>query len=155
MMGRREFVVLLATGIAGLAFPRICPARVESKEIIIRRDWQIGGAYENGVLQASFPIMFGDDEGRLATPSGIYRILEKLPNYHSRKYDAPMPFSLCFTRARNAIHSRGPQFKMPELAIRRCCRTHGCVTVEHRTMAWLFDWTPLGTKLTILGDRGY
>ncbi|MCX6762520.1 MAG: L,D-transpeptidase [Candidatus Moranbacteria bacterium] len=133
--------------------PLVSIADQEPEEIVIRRDLQMGGYYEHGKLVKSFPIMFGDDYGPLATPDGVYRVREKIIDYHSRKYDAPMPFSLFFTPARNAIHSRGPQFRMPALAIRRCCRTHGCITVDHDIAAWLYKRVPKSTRITIRGDR--
>lgn len=129
----------------------------EKKEIVIRRDIQMGGAFENGILIAEFPILFGDDVGSLATPEGEFRILWKSINYRSKKYDAPMPYSLFFTEGRNAIHSRGAKFKMPaDPEVRRCLRTHGCVSVGNDIAPWLFNWvddSPHGTKITICGYR--
>lgn len=139
-------IAILFSPLASIAGP-------EKQEIVIRRDLQMGGYYEHGKLVKSFPIMFGDDYGPLATPDGVYRVREKIIDYHSRKYDAPMPFSLFFTAARNAIHSRGPQFKMPAWEIRRCCRTHGCITVDHEIAGWLYEYVPVGTKITIRGNR--
>lgn len=129
----------------------------EKKEIIIRRDIQMGGAYENGILIAEFPILFGDDVGSLATPEGEFRVLWKSIDYHSHKYGAPMPYSLFFTGARNAIHSRGADFKMPtDPEVRRCVRTHGCVSVDNDIAPRLYNWVDTGrhgTKITIRGYR--
>ena len=153
-MKRRVFTALLFSGLLGLMLPRICLAQSVKKNIVIRRDWLRGGAYENGVMWLDFPILFGDDEGRLATPEGIYGILGKGKNYHSKKYDAPMPYSLFFTPARNAIHSRGPNFKLPEdFETRRWLRTHGCITAEHHIAEQLFYWADNKTTLEIIGKR--
>jgi lipoprotein-anchoring transpeptidase ErfK/SrfK len=149
-------IVLFFVAIA-ILFSPIAVSAWEKKEIVIRRDIQMGGAYENGVLVAEFPILFGDDTGSLATPEGEFRVLWKSINYHSKKYDAPMPYSLFFTNARNAIHSRGANFKMPaDPEVRRCLRTHGCVSVDNDIAPWLFDWVDVGTngtKITTLGNR--
>ncbi|HLM83702.1 MAG TPA: L,D-transpeptidase [Candidatus Bathyarchaeia archaeon] len=130
---------------------------MEEKEIVIRRDTQMGGAYEWGILVKEFPILFGDDEGPLATPEGVFRVKWKSIDYYSRKYKAPMPYSLFFTDGRNAIHSRGKNFVMPnDPEIRRSCRTHGCISVDNDIAPWLFNWAkagPRGTEITIIGYR--
>lgn len=155
IMRRRDFVALLFAGIIGSVFPpRICFADF-GKRIIIRRDWLRGGAYEeNGILLLDFPILYGDDEGYLATPAGVYRVREKIINYHSKKYDSPMPYSLFFTRGRNAIHARKSGFKVPEdFETRRWIRTHGCITADHHIAKQLYSWANIGTPIEIIGNR--
>ena len=148
--------IMLFIVIATLFSPTISIAW-ERKEIVIRRDIQMGGAYEYGILVKEFLILFGDDVEPLATPEGEFRVLWKSIDYHSKKYNAPMPYSLFFTGARNAIHSRGGNFKMPKSPeVRRCLRTHGCISVDNDIAPWLFDWVDTGshgTKITILGNR--
>jgi lipoprotein-anchoring transpeptidase ErfK/SrfK len=122
------------------------------KEIVIDRTLQLGGAYFNGKLIAQFEVMTGDEEK--PTPPGEFIVLKKTANYHSKKYDAPMPYSLFFTEQKNAIHARGIGAELPHRSMRRYYASHGCVSVSYSVMAnWLFEWAGIGTKITIVGYR--
>ena len=124
-----------------------------NREIVIRLDAQLGGAYENGILILEFEIMSGDGPGGAKpTPTGNFRIIMKEEKYHSKKYDAPMPLSLFFT-SEHAIHARGWHAKLPPRELRRYYSSHGCVSGDFDAIKLLFNWAPIGTPVTIIGDR--
>lgn len=120
-----------------------------AKVIFINQPRQVGTAYENGKKVREFPVLTGDDEA--TTNPGIYVIRWKVPDYHSRKYDTPMPFSLFFDmRQRKAIHEGG----VPTGPERTEVATHGCIHVEQPHIEWLFDWAEEGaTAVVISGER--
>ncbi len=120
-----------------------------AKVIFINQPRQVGVAYENGKKVREFPVLTGDDEA--TTDPGIYVIRWKVPDYHSRKYDTPMPFSLFFDmRHRKAIHEGG----VPAGPERKEVATHGCIHVEPPHIEWLYDWAEEGaTAVVISGER--
>ena len=98
------------------------------KVIWIDQPRQVGLAYENGQKLLEFPVLTGDDE--CTTNPGVYLIRWKVPDYYSRKYDTPMPYSMFFDlRQRKAIHEGG----VPPLPEKRELATHGCIHVEPPT----------------------
>ena len=128
------------------------PIHAESgKEIIIRLDFQKGGAYKDGILVREFEIMSGDGPGgQKPTPRGNFSVIRKSEKHYSQTYDAPMPFSLFF-KPLYAIHSRGGE--LPVREVRRNYASHGCISVDHEVASWLFGWAPIGAPVTIIGDR--
>jgi lipoprotein-anchoring transpeptidase ErfK/SrfK len=119
------------------------------KIIWINQPTQVGVAYENGKKVLEFPVLTGDDE--CTTNPGIYLVRWKVPDYYSRKYDTPMPYSMFFDmRQRKAIHEGG----VPLPPERKELATHGCIHVEPPHIEWLYDWAEEGTTAVVIsGER--
>ncbi len=118
------------------------------KVIWIDQPRQSGAAYEKGKKLYSFPIMTGDDE--TPTPPGAYVVRVKDPNYYSRKYKQPMPYSLFFDyRAKRAIH----EGVVPDPSEMSKWATHGCIHVEEPTMQRLYDWADAGKTVVVVRGR--
>lgn len=81
-------------------------------------DRQLVSAYRNGHEIGTSVILYGA-EGR-DSPVGSFPILDKRADYHSRAYDAPMPYSLWLTNDGVAVHGSD---------VRWGRATHGCVGV--------------------------
>ncbi len=122
-----------------------------NKVIWIDQPRQTGAAYENGQKLFSFRILSGDDE--TPTPPGAYVVKVKDPNYYSRKYQQPMPYSIFIDyRAKRAIHEGG----VPDQSEMGKWATHGCIHVEEPEMKRLFDWAePRKTLIVIRGKRDW
>jgi lipoprotein-anchoring transpeptidase ErfK/SrfK len=120
-----------------------------NKVIFINQPRQVGVAYENGKKVLEFPVLTGDDE--CTTNPGIYIIRVKDPDYYSRTYDTPMPYSMFFDWPhRKAIHEGG----VPTRAEKRELATHGCIHVEQPYIEWLYHWAEEGaTAVVISGER--
>jgi lipoprotein-anchoring transpeptidase ErfK/SrfK len=119
--------------------------RQYEKVIWINQLKQVGTAYEGGKKVLEFPVLTGDDE--TTTDPGIYLVRAKDENYHSRKYDTPMPFSIFFDlKARKAIH----EGEVPPPPERIEVATHGCVHVEQPYIEWLFDWAEVRKTVVII-----
>lgn len=75
------------------------------------------------------------------SPVGTFPILQKAEDYHSRTYDAPMPFMLRLTADGVAIH--GSQ-------VRPSAATHGCIGVPTEFARQLFGQAKLGDLVVIV-----
>jgi lipoprotein-anchoring transpeptidase ErfK/SrfK len=119
------------------------------KVIFINQPRQVGVAYEQGKKIREFPVLTGDDEA--TTDQGIYVIRVKDPDYYSKTYDVPMPYSMFFDWPnRKAIHEGG----VPPRAERRELATHGCIHVEQPHIGWLYHWAEQdATAVVISGER--
>lgn len=144
------FLAAASCALTGVADARSFDIFQEYDKIIwINQPLQMGVAYEQGRKVLEFPVLTGDDEA--TTDPGIYVVRMKVPDYYSRKYDAPMPYSLFFDwRQRKAIHAGG----VPTGPERTELATHGCVHVEQPHMEWLYNWAEQGaTAVVISGER--
>lgn len=97
--------------------------------------------YRGGYEIGRSSIIYGDEDK--PTPAGTFPILDKKPNYVSRKYGSPMPYSLWLTRSGVAIHGS---------EVGRRYATHGCVGVPEEFAALLFDAARVGDRVTITHD---
>jgi len=75
------------------------------------------------------------------SPAGTFPILQKAEDYHSRTYDAPMPFMLRLTADGVAIHGSD---------VRASAATHGCIGVPTDFARRLFAQAKLGDRVVIL-----
>lgn len=75
------------------------------------------------------------------SPLGTFPVLEKAEDYHSRTYDAPMPFMLRLTADGVAIHGSD---------VRAGAATHGCIGVPTAFAHQLFDQVKPGDPVFIL-----
>lgn len=100
---------------------------------------QLVSVFRGGHEIGSAVILFGTD-GK-PTPTGSFTILEKRADYHSRSYDAPMPFMLRLTDDGVAIHGSN---------VRKGFATHGCIGIPLVFARLLFAATHKGDIVAIL-----
>jgi lipoprotein-anchoring transpeptidase ErfK/SrfK len=80
----------------------------------------------------------------LPTREGVFSVYLKSRYQVSTIYHTPMPFAMFFSGGQ-AVH-----YSMYFHAVGYAGASHGCVNIRNITaMAWLFDHTPLGTKVVI------
>ena len=82
-----------------------------------------------------------------------HRVLRKVRDCYSQKYDAEMPYALFFTHDGKAIHQG---FAVGLLSLLKTAQignigSHGCVRIADDNAAQLFTWTPVGTEVVIVG----
>jgi len=123
-----------------------------SKEILVDRSEQKLYAYENGQLFMETDISTGLE--LTPTPRGIFTVFKKTPSRYmqgplpnlidQQYYDLPgVPWNLYFTDGGAVIHgaywhnSFGNRY------------SHGCVNLPTEKARDLYNWTPLGTKVTV------
>jgi hypothetical protein len=100
---------------------------------------QLMSVFRGGHEIGSTVILYGTD-GK-PTPTGSFVILEKDQDYHSRTYDAPMPYMLRLTDDGVAIHGSD---------VRRGRATHGCTGVPIAFARLLFAEASKGDEVVIL-----
>lgn len=84
-------------------------------------------------------ILYGTDG--MPTPTGRFTIRSKDAAYHSRAYDAPMPYALFLTSDGVAIHASN---------VRRGFATHGCIGVPEGFARRLFAEVRPGDTVWVL-----
>jgi lipoprotein-anchoring transpeptidase ErfK/SrfK len=84
-------------------------------------------------------ILYG--AGDKPSPTGTFPVLQKAKDYHSRTYDAPMPYMLRLTADGVAIHGS---------EVRPGAATHGCIGVPIEFARKLFAQVKLGDRVVIL-----
>jgi len=77
----------------------------------------------------------------MASPTGRFVILTKSRDYHSRAYDAPMPYSMFITHTGVALHGS-------PMSRRRA--THGCVGLPVEFARLLFAAAAVGDEVQIV-----
>lgn len=102
-------------------------------------DRQLVSAFRGGHEIGTSVILYGA-EGR-DSPLGSFPIKDKRERYHSRAYDAPMPYSLWLTDDGVALHGSD---------VRWGRATHGCVGVPVEFARRLFDAAEEGDVVRIL-----
>jgi lipoprotein-anchoring transpeptidase ErfK/SrfK len=100
---------------------------------------QLVSVFRGGHEIGTAVILYGTD-GK-PTPTGSFTILEKRADYHSRSYDAPMPFMLRLTDDGVAIHGSN---------VRQGYATHGCIGIPLDFARKLFAATHKGDIVAIL-----
>lgn len=102
-------------------------------------DRQLISVYRDGHEIGTAVILYGAESK--PTPPGTFPILQKAEDYHSRTYDAPMPYMLRLTDDGVAIHGSD---------VRERAATHGCIGVPLEFARRLFGEMKLGDQVVIL-----
>jgi len=102
---------------------------------------QLISVFRGGHEIGSAVILYG--AGSNPTPTGAFKILQKAKDYHSRTYDAPMPFMLRLTDDGIAIHASN---------VRDGSATHGCIGVPVEFARKLFSQAQRGDLVVVVGS---
>jgi lipoprotein-anchoring transpeptidase ErfK/SrfK len=119
-------------------------ADVPAGKLAIRADVdrQLVSVFRGGHEIGTAVVLYGTT--RKATPLGRFPIKAKYPDYHSRTYNAPMPYSLWLTDDGVAVHGS---------SVRNGRATHGCVGVPIEFARLLFDAAEVGDVVEIVSGR--
>lgn len=122
--------------------PEIAPDGPISVYVDLSR--QIATVYRNGVRIGVSTVSTGKPGHE--TPTGVFSILEKDPDHHSKKYhNAPMLFQERLTWDGIALHAGGlPGY--PE--------SHGCIHLPLQFARQLFGITHMGGTVIVAGEAG-
>ncbi len=115
-------------------------ADVPEGDIIVRADLrnQLLSVFRGGHEIGTAVMLYGA-EGH-ETPVGSFPIRRKVADYHSRAYDAPMPYSLFLTDDGVAIHGSDVRYGRA---------THGCVGLPEEFAQRLFAVADTGDRVEI------
>jgi hypothetical protein len=101
-------------------------------------DHQLISVFRGGDEIGTAVILYGGN-GK-PTPTGAFTVLQKAADYHSRAYDAPMPYMLRLTSDGVAIHASN---------VREGWATHGCIGVPMEFARRLFGVVKVGDPVSI------
>lgn len=117
----------------------LAEARKLKRAVYIFLDAQYFGAYENGQLVFWGPVSSG--KKGYTTPKGTFEVLWKKKFYHSKKYDADMPFALNISNDGYFLH---------EKALPGRPASHGCVRLLRSDAKRLFDWAKRRDRVVLI-----
>lgn len=100
---------------------------------------QLVSVFRKGHEIGTAVIVYGAPD--MDTPEGRFKVISRHRDYVSRKYDAPMPYSLFFTNDGVALHAS----KMTERHA-----THGCVGLPEDFARHLFDASSKGDVVEVV-----
>ena len=92
--------------------------------------------------QITRTVAFLDGDPRTPTPPGTFAVDWKAQNYHSREYDAPMPFSVFFAPGGIAFHEGS--LNNPSA---------GCVHLQRPDAIAFFDALQVGDQVQVHGEH--
>ncbi|RYD45364.1 MAG: L,D-transpeptidase [Sphingomonadales bacterium] len=104
---------------------------------------QLISVFRGGHEIGASVIVYGAED--MQSPVGRFPILSKQRDYHSRAYDAPMPYSLFITDTGVALHGS-------PMSSRRA--THGCIGLPEEFARLVFDAAETGDEVQIVRSQG-
>lgn len=115
-------------------------SNVPAGPVVIRVDTrtQLMSVFRAGHEIGTAVILYGTEAN--GTPLGRFPVKDKRRDYHSRTYDAPMPFSLWLTDDGVAVHGSD---------VRWGRATHGCVGLPLGFAQKVFETASVGTPVEI------
>lgn len=115
------------------------PAGKLSIWVDLRR--QMISVFRGGHEIGTSVIVYGADG--MASPTGRFPILSKQRDYHSRAYDAPMPYSLFITNGGVALHGSPVSSRHA---------THGCIGLPVGFARLLFEVAKTGDQVEVVSS---
>ena len=122
------------------------------KEVVVSISAETMWAYEGGELVNSSLVSTGTAETpETTTPIGSHSILTKLDSQtmegtiSGQYYRVPdVPYVMYFDNLGNALHGTywHSNFGTP--------MSHGCINLPMDVAAWMYDWAPVGTAVTVI-----
>jgi L,D-transpeptidase catalytic domain len=142
----------LFLSIGGDLGPGPGPQQGGYKEIVVSKSQSAMWAYEDGNVVISSLVSVGTGEvPEVETPVGFFSVLTKYEKQtmegtiNAEDYKVEdVPDVLYFDNLGNALHGTywHDNFGFP--------MSHGCVNLPLDVAAWLYDWAPVGTAVTVL-----
>lgn len=131
---------------------RALARQLHFKRIAVDLSHQTLEAFEDGRVVHHFDCVTGD--ANHPTNAGTFSIIRKNHPYRSRTYDVQMDYAMFFTSDGKAIHQ---YHGAAGLSLVRTLRqgvsdwfgSHGCVRLEEANARTLYNWTPVGTRVTV------
>jgi len=120
-----------------------------NKKILVNIKNQELQPIDRGVPLTTFQVSTGKWD--MPTPLGDFKILNKSPRAFSQKYNLYMPWWMSF-KPSYGIHelpewAGGKKEGENHLGIRV---SHGCIRLGVGPAEWLYDWTPVGTRVEVV-----
>lgn len=122
------------------------------KAILVNVNDQILYAVDDFKIVYKFDVVTGRP-GKETTP-GKFEIYKKIEDYTSKTYNAPMPYTMFFSKDGKAVHGTkwATLRSYLHVYITESVGSMGCVGLTEDNARTLFGWTPVGTPVVILDE---
>jgi len=122
------------------------------KAILVNVDQQVLYAVDNYKIIYEFDVITGQPGKE--TEAGKFSIFKKIEDYTSKKYKAPMPYSMFFSKDGKAVHGTKWATLRSYLHayVTESVGSMGCVGLTEDDARTLFEWAPIGTAIVILDE---
>ena len=122
------------------------------KAILVNVYDQVLYAVDNYKIVYEFDVITGQPGKE--TNAGKFSVFKKIEDYTSKKYKAPMPYTMFFSKDGKAVHGTKWATLRSYLHayITESVGSMGCVGLTEDDARTLFDWTPVGTPVVILDE---
>jgi len=123
-----------------------------SKAILVNVDQQVLYAVDNYKIIYEFDVITGQPGKE--TTAGKFSIFKKIEDYTSKKYKAPMPYTMFFSKDGKAVHGTKWATLRSYLHayVTESVGSMGCVGLTEDDARTLFEWAPIGTAIVILDE---
>lgn len=123
------------------------------KVIIVNVERQLLYAVADYKIVYEFDVVTG--RGGKETTTGGFKIFKKIKDYTSKKYKAPMPYSMFFTKDGKAIHGTKWATVRSYLHayLTESVGSMGCVGLTEENAKTLFNWAPVGTTVAVIDEE--
>ena len=122
------------------------------KAILVNVDQQVLYAVDNYKIIYEFDVITGQPGKE--TEAGKFSIFKKIEDYTSKKYKAPMPYTMFFSKDGKAVHGTKWATLRSYLHayVTESVGSMGCVGLTEDDARTLFEWAPIGTAIVILDE---
>jgi lipoprotein-anchoring transpeptidase ErfK/SrfK len=122
------------------------------KAILVNVDQQVLYAVDNYKIIYEFDVITGQPGKE--TTAGKFSIFKKIEDYTSKKYKAPMPYTMFFSKDGKAVHGTKWATLRSYLHayVSESVGSMGCVGLTEDDARTLFEWAPVGTAIVILDE---
>ena len=148
---RSGAIMIACIGLMFTAFVETSQAQPK-KAILVNVHDQRLYAVDDYRIVYEFDVITGRP-GKETTP-GKFTIFKKIEDYTSKTYNAPMPYTMFFSKDGKAVH--GTQWatlrSYLHVYITESVGSMGCVGLTEDHARTLFGWAPVGTPVVILDE---
>ena len=122
------------------------------KAILVNVDQQVLYAVDNYKIIYEFDVITGQPGKE--TEAGKFSIFKKIEDSTSKKYKAPMPYTMFFSKDGKAVHGTKWATLRSYLHayVTESVGSMGCVGLTEDDARTLFEWAPIGTAIVILDE---
>ncbi len=149
--GKIGFVAIVCIGVIFGAFVEDSDAE-SKKALLVNVHDQVIYAVVDYKIVYKFDVITGRP-GKETTP-GKFTIFKKIEDYTSKTYNAPMPYTMFFSKDGKAVHgtSWATLRSYLHVYITESVGSMGCVGLTRDDARTLFGWAPVGTPVVILDE---
>ena len=122
------------------------------KVILVNVEQQVLYAVDDYKIVYEFDVITGRSDKE--TTPGKFKVTRKIKDYTSKKYKAPMPYTMFFSEDGKAIHGTkwASLRSFLHVYVTESVGSMGCVGLTEDNARTLFDWAPVGTTIAILDE---